>query len=363
MRVRHFIFIILGLISGYAAGQGTMNPGDANNDGTVDHHDLLNVGFAYGNFGPARLFPGGFGTQSFLAPWAGIFPNGLNFAHADADGNGQVNLLDLIWVTTADGNEFPGGIPLDLPQGMAGQDATFLLNDGVELSSDGLGGQVVDVTVTAAQLGGGSGVNGLAFTLSWRPEFVVAAEFNLAPGWLLAGPGAFPMIRQEADRIRVALTRLGADPVFDPTAEVGTLSLTIIEDLVGLLPNAPGETIGIAYLDSLQLVDGDFELLPTVGDSLALTVPSSVSSSYQPETAPPAARLYPNPAKNNLTLECERPFERLTLYDASGRVVFRHRGLPTEARTLSLPSLPAGSYRLRVKGRDFSLVLPLNIVP
>lgn len=63
--------------------------------------------------------------------------------------------------------------------------------------------------------------------------------------------------------------------------------------------------------------------------------------------------IYPNPARDQLTINATVPFNAYTLYDASGREV-HHEELPQGAnhRTIQIDGFDSGSYYLRVKFSD-----------
>ena len=73
-------------------------PGDVNNNGIVNGADVLYWGIAFGETGPAREVE--FQTNDFIpvpfTPWSLTFPNGLNYAYADCNGNGTVDNQDLV---------------------------------------------------------------------------------------------------------------------------------------------------------------------------------------------------------------------------------------------------------------------------
>jgi len=70
-------------------------PGDLNNNGIVNGVDYLHWAVANHATGPVR--PGGntsWAEQPMGTPWANQFPQGTNYAYADANGEGQVNAND-----------------------------------------------------------------------------------------------------------------------------------------------------------------------------------------------------------------------------------------------------------------------------
>lgn len=67
-------------------------PGDVNRDGKFNALDILLMATVEGTRGPARFSPH-LELQPYLAqPWNGIFSDGTNHMHADANGNGVVDI-------------------------------------------------------------------------------------------------------------------------------------------------------------------------------------------------------------------------------------------------------------------------------
>ena len=70
-------------------------PGDANFDNIADHHDLLNIGLAFGKEGPERNTDNISWEAQIAENWEGRFIDGLNFKHADCNGDGLINERDI----------------------------------------------------------------------------------------------------------------------------------------------------------------------------------------------------------------------------------------------------------------------------
>lgn len=349
------------LVGTVLVAQGIVNPGDANHDGMVDHHDILSVGYAFGNFGASRIGSGPGASQAYNQPWVGSFPNGLNFIYADTDGNGQVNVLDLLFVGLNDGTSYSGGLPASLPEGVPGIDAEINLNNGSELDADVISGQTLSIPLRAENLPMDVGINGVALTLTIDTSLVESFSFNLSEDWLLADGVAFPFVRQDGNTIRIAISRLGANPVNQPVGEIGALSIIIIEDLVGLLPATPDEPIEIVSINSIQLVDGDFETLATANRGLNIGALSSVSTTNQIADAIKRIDLIPNPTDGQLAIQSEHDFSRLEIFSLNGQRQVMYEGPQIQQHRLSLENLPAGLYYLRLTDERWSRTLPLII--
>ncbi len=71
-------------------------PGDANNDGIVNNYDLLHIGLAYNDTGPQRPITSIEWWGQYAKNWNREFPNGINYKHADCNGNSVVNAQDTL---------------------------------------------------------------------------------------------------------------------------------------------------------------------------------------------------------------------------------------------------------------------------
>lgn len=77
----------------------TVWPGDANADFIVNNYDVLNIGIANNTSGIVRPGATTNWTAQYCSNWVDTFINGINYKHADCDGNGTVNNTDLGVVT------------------------------------------------------------------------------------------------------------------------------------------------------------------------------------------------------------------------------------------------------------------------
>ncbi len=71
-------------------------PGDANSDGIVNNSDVLEIGLAINNTGPARNPGGNVYVSQYANNWTGNVSTGKNRCHADCNGNGLVDLNDTL---------------------------------------------------------------------------------------------------------------------------------------------------------------------------------------------------------------------------------------------------------------------------
>ncbi len=135
-------------------------------------------------------------------------------------------------------------------------------------------------------------------------------------------------------------------PNYDPTSET-LLGYNVYRD--GLKLNTP-VIVGLTY-DDMGLPPGEYnycvKALYNLGESsgdcqlldVAVSVPLSNGDAH--------LMIYPNPAKDWVTLQAPSRITEISLYDYSGRQVYRKTG-NNSVETIPVSALPAGLYFLKV---------------
>lgn len=85
-------------------------PGDCNNDGRVNEADVLPLGIFYGVTGPNR---NSFAEGNSFAPKQALEWTDLRATYADANGDGEVNVSDLLVISANWDLSHPSAMPLD----------------------------------------------------------------------------------------------------------------------------------------------------------------------------------------------------------------------------------------------------------
>lgn len=167
-------------------------PGDADLNRRVQARDVLPIGLAYNRTGPGRPMPG-IGFEGQTAPdwplqFTGIY-EGINFKHADADGNGAINELDIDAIRVNYGLEVPSdfiaesGRSGEWARSGAGDPPLFVVfeSDSVE-AGDTLRGTVHAGTALEPV----SDLYGYSFELELPMAFLDSSFFELdfSPSWL-----------------------------------------------------------------------------------------------------------------------------------------------------------------------------------
>ncbi|MEM6379758.1 MAG: T9SS type A sorting domain-containing protein [Bacteroidota bacterium] len=359
-KFKYYQFFLLCLVLlGSLTTSAQVFPGDANNNGIVNNVDLLYIGYAYGAIGPARQTIGEApNVFEVSADWAGEFPAGQNFSHADADGNGLVELLDMLSVYLNYNENAGFEEPDEFLEGVPGMDP--VLNLEVEVDAEPItSGSLVQIPIV---LGSPDqpldNVNGVAFTIKYPHEFVELIEFQITADWLDPDDtnALFSFQTQEGHtnvgELDVALTRFGPNPV-SGWGEVGMLTIVIEDDLIGLLPVGFDSTTIIVELEDVKVVNDEFVDVAIVNDSLEMMVysPDALTTSTEAYFRE-AIKVYPNPVWDQIYVNSSTPLDRVELFDLAGRRVQSQELNRNFAAALPIQHLDSGFYLLRISSPE-----------
>lgn len=335
-----------------AAQADSVWPGDANDDLVANNVDLLAVGLAYGNNGPARIAGSNAWQAQAAAPWIQGLPGAVNFHHPDCNGDGLINDDDTLAINLNYGlmhlkteTEDSLGIPL----------ALSFLSDTVST------GQTVQLDIL---LGTDSlpvqHVYGLAFQLELDTALILtqATEIDYSSSWL--GQKSTNMLTLEQaftvdDRIHLALTRKDhqAQNGFGMVASV----IIMIDDLSG--KTSMTEPLKARIVNPV-LIDQQGAEIPVSLSADSLIVQGQ-SANLPPELAA-EIRLYPNPTNGRVELDLNTLIgTEVILRDVQGKVLSRTESTQ-HLYQLDLREFATGTYLLEVitdRGRWRSTLLKI----
>ncbi len=343
------------------AGAQSVWPGDVNDNGIVNTADLLYLGVAFGATGPERAVQGT-DWEPFPLPsaWPQDFPNGLNFAYADCNGDGLVDEDDiddaiednfglLHGVLTGDG--YTAAAPGTGPRLRLAPSAT-LVEEGAVITVDlELGSPAMPVEQ----------FYGISFLYSYEPELLAGDdgldfEDETEGSWITDNEDELAVLQiDDEDNAtgEIGITRTNQLPV-SGFGKIASFSIVIEDIIVGLTVDTFRMRI-----DSILLFDGQGGVMPAVTDTLEIIVArdTALVTSLDQDRTPGPVTLYPNPAPGRFILESDAPVEHLQLLDAAGRtaplVIERRRA---GRYHLFAPQAAPGFYLLsgRRLGRPFA---------
>lgn len=329
-------------------------PGDASNNGEVDNVDLLYIGYAYGEVGPARLEVGvEFAEQAIILPWDQNFPIGLNYAYADTDGNGLIDIVDLLTVFINYGETTGIVTPVEYPVGTLGVDPVL------DLHSDAIPNQLVPGNTVQIPITLGSeeapveNINGIAFSIHYNQEIVSFISLELNAPWMSpVDAGAlfhfqnFPIV--EDGVLDVAMTRFGQEPI-SGYGEIGVLTIVIEDDLLDLLPDQNDSLEVVVEIDEIFMLNGNFETVPVVADSVTMMLyhPNAITRTKEPAILNTLV-VAPNPASGTLYIDAPITINGISVLNMLGEELLFMDGLNDRKVSLETSQLPTGMAFVQV---------------
>lgn len=317
-------------------------PGDINTDNIANHFDLLPLGIAQGASGPIRENERTDWTGIPAAPWNLSFPNGVNYKHADTDGNGLVNtsdktaILDNFLLTHGE------VVPFEPLEATPNHPALF-----IETPAQGWpSGQAFNLPIV---LGTNAvpvdGIHGLAFSIRFDPEVIrpesIALDFT--DSWLGEAEQELLTLDKtvaEEGLIYLAISRVGPQDIFG-SGTVASL-IGIIDDIAGLesTPLHIEQPLAItATLDTLPIFTRSSDLIiQNFQDVPALDLLNSIV-------------LSPNPTYDEVRISNKYGVrvDQVDVMDSAGN---RLATFKDGANRISLKAQPAGVYMLRIRLGD-----------
>ncbi|MCB0546087.1 MAG: T9SS type A sorting domain-containing protein [Phaeodactylibacter sp.] len=317
-------------------------PGDVNNNGIVNAVDLVYLGQAFGVAGPPRA---GASTewlaQDVSTLWGQAFPNGVNYAYADCDGNGIIDINDLDSCIEDNFGRTHGALQPDgFSNGSSGSAPPAQLLPSATAVEPGA---VVDIGLSlGSQNFPVSSFYGIAILFSYTPEFLDDDSFEFefegeGSGWI-QGPKIEYFFHDDDDapgKAQIAITRTDRQPQGPGFGEVGKFSIVIEDIIVGL----EADTFRL-QIDSILLVGEAFNTYAVVPDSTAVIITrDSALLGASSQGQEPHVKIYPNPTSGSFFLECPDKASSLHLADALGRAI-----------PLSVRPMNSGFYEVNTSG-------------
>jgi hypothetical protein len=310
-----------GIITGVAIDY--VWPGDVNLDGIVDMDDLMILGLTAGATGPARVNASLEWFPQYVTNWADTVVIGVNYKHADTDGNGIVDIHDTLAIIQNYGltHNYSGrsaSEPQLEQQSHRGMLDLFVNNDEILLFD----GKHIEVPV---HLGSADkpidNLYGFRFSVQAdagiiQPENV---KLDYSTSWLGEPESNLWAMRKNFDESGITDfgVTLNDHAPKSGYGQVALLKFTLVNELL------PGESIDVelgfgnfmAYgynLDPIELFTGFFTL--TVTNNLVQLGEYSRRD---------AAKIYPNPSDGIIYISGHQAGDMIRIYDSSGRLVMQ----------------------------------------
>lgn len=354
-----FLVLLLSSLAYTAQAQVlTVWPGDANNNGIVNHVDLLMIGRGMGEAGQGRdTISIAWGPHFLQGGWPQSNPLFPDLGYADCDGSGLIDGFDVNAVEQNYGLTWGGSVDPDSNTLVASGAPLIeirMIPDSIILSGS--------TTVQADIWVGGSGaivdsLYGIAFTLTFDTTLVDTVNLNLDGGWINFDTSSIQVSRIDyiAGRIEFALTRVNRSNAVNGYGSIGNISIVMDDNIrVASTYELP---INIIHAHALTESGASVYLSPvndTLGINTALTPPQSL----------PRIAVYPVPARSELRIRAEHLQNvELSIHDTQGKLILQQTHETLDTHQISVAGWPAGIYILEIKTPEGVQRAKLTIAP
>lgn len=323
----------------------TVRPGDTDSSGVVDNYDLLPIGYYMGTYGHSRNQIAIDWQDKISKLWPA--PNqssGINRNHADANGDGWVDLSDVSAIASNYGLNYRLMNPEKLSSQSGHPELYLVPNKFTYVPGESVHIDVMLGTNTEPI----SEFRGIGFQLNINPTYIKQGTYSLQFGdnYICRFADCADFVRTSDFSGIAAGSLVKTDGIqaygYGRIAELNF----VIDDFVTTSAVIPILFLNYKGIDS----NGDEMLLSVINDTIQVIV-SSVFTTI-PVSQP--LIVYPNPAMNELNVilphSCSKPV-MIEISDLSGRNIRRNQIIPEEnSNTLKfdIHSLNAGVYIIKV---------------
>ena len=320
-----FVFVLSVIFSPHSLVAQLVWPGDINNNGKVTGVDLLYLGVAFDAVGAQRVEETtDWEGQPLPELWSENFPNGLNYAYADCDGNGIVEeddfdkAIEENFGLTHDQvmpDGYVNGQPESSPK-LRLTSTTNLAQPGdtvlIDLKLDDAGFSIQDFY-------------GMALKISYSADLMEGddePDFDLMEdSWIeVDNSTVYDLFMEDNDnagKAELAITRTNQIGVPVDTGIIGQISIVIQDIIVGLSE----DTLRVE-IDSVLVINSALEPIPVAPDQIEIIVTGRTKwPPVKNETLKINSDIYPNPSKGVIYVKPAVPTQQLQLLNEFGQSV------------------------------------------
>ncbi len=311
-------------------------PGDVNYDGMVDMDDFMILGLTAGASGPARWNASIDWMPQYVTDWADTVVTGVNFKHADTDGNGVVAIDDTLAILVNYGqnrsiqktHNASSAYDLDL----------FLKTEEAFLIED----QIVSIPV---HLGSAEkpveDIYGLSFNISPDTNQIVPStvKIDFQNNWLGDIPATCWTIQQNAgnNTIDFGLTKIDQN-MSSGSGLLGMLTFKLQQEL------NPGQTIILQLnINSLKAYQIDLVPLALSSGSFEIPVTNSITGVYT--RLEDEITVGPNPTNRRLFFDKLKAGSEIRIYTLASQLI--NQWVASESHTETVLNNP-GVYIIEI---------------
>lgn len=307
-------------------------PGDVNSNGIANFQDLLPIGIAYGSTGPVRGVTGIMWQEYYSSDWSSTFVNGVDYKHADCDGDGSVNSADALAIRTNYGETHSKkgasfkGTSVDPPLWFESAVDTIAPGDdiGVEIKLGDLSTQA-------------TGVYGVAFSLEYGQGWVDSISYSMSSSWM--GVSTVDLIEivhnnQSGNQVEIALTRIDHTEM-DGSGTIISLNVHTADSFT-TTPTHIGFQLG-----DVSIISSAEDTVPIFVDTTDNTGDVIIVSNYHSKIQNEGLlSFYPNPSDEKIQVENWKRWDYIEITNLQGSIVQK-----TKSKSqIDLRDIQPGSY-------------------
>jgi len=328
-------------------------PGDVNYDGEVNMDDLMILGVTAGATGPERVDKSTDWYPHYVTDWPDTVVTGVNFKHADTDGNGIVDFSDTIAISLNYGKMHTiGSKSSDVIEGPS----LFVIPGQVDF--DGV--NTVTIPIYLGSLDEPVvNIYGIRFTIGFDSELFDAdySSFETSGNWIGQENEALNLTKTNTDlgQIDFGLTRIDHQKITGH-GYLGLLSLKMLENY----GNNWDELLFTINFGNVKAHNYNLEIIPISSEEQTITLQNTMTGVNT--NSENLIVLYPNPVdEGTFKIQSENKIKKVMAFSIHGNKILNLKNgindyftLPEETET--------GLYFLRITRTDNSVITKKLII-
>lgn len=331
-------------------------PGDANFDGVANVYDILPIALGYNTNGLVRANASSNWVGQTSQNWLDTFSIGLNYKHADCDGNGIVDEFDIIPISLNYNNTHSKYSqsslnPIDPDLYFEFSRDTFQTGDTI-LGTIQLGSMPIPV----------NDIYGIAFSIQYDAGIIDSNSFTVSfdNSWLINTDSSITLVKDlySLTKIDIGIARIN----HTNKSGYGTLaemSFVIQDNIDG--KNMLTTALNLNFENVYAVSADENEVIINSGNATLYVDYENIEGIDQSKIT-----IYPNPSNGYIIVEWieNESLEQLTLFDYSGREIIE-KSIDNSMKNLKIETsiLPQGIYFLEMlssTGREIHRVTILK---